>query len=454
MAWGTGPWTQRVGGLRALIAVTVSLLAACGHPASRADSPPPKIVVAGTSSLVDADYDIRVSGLPPESTVVVTLSSRDYLQEKWTSAIRVTASSNGTVDLGGAAPLPGGAYAGAHAMGLQDQLRPSSGCGGGCLFYPPTGSSTETLTVSTPGRVLATANIARTTSLPGEHLIHLASPDQPFQGSLFSPPLGGQPHSAVLLIGGSEGGEAFGGLAAALASHGHPVLAIAYFGLPGLPQHLSAIPLEYFLPALRYLQAAPGVDASRVFTMGVSRGSEAALLLAAHYRSLVRGAIGYVPSAVVNGAAESASVSAWTIDGRPLPFLPVTPAAVAVGPHGLVERGTFADALTNGPAEQAALIPVLGIRGPVFLAAGGDDQLWPSDRYAELIRRARPRSAANDVTLVYPQAGHALGLAEPDLATGTTSNADGTVLDLGGTVEADAQARRDAWPRLLAFLTG
>ena len=71
-------------------------------------------------------------------------------------------------------------------------------------------------------------------------------------------------------------------LARMLAAHGYPALAVAYFGVPGLPQNLSAILLEYFERALGWLAAQPGVDPARLVVLGGSRGSEAAELLAVH----------------------------------------------------------------------------------------------------------------------------------------------------------------------------
>jgi dienelactone hydrolase len=83
----------------------------------------------------------------------------------------------------------------------------------------------------------------------------------------------------VLIIGGSQGGLASTLAADLLAAHGHPALAIAYFNGPGLPSALVDIPLEYFAGALRWLRRQPQVEPQHVLTLGISFGSEAALLL-------------------------------------------------------------------------------------------------------------------------------------------------------------------------------
>jgi pimeloyl-ACP methyl ester carboxylesterase len=154
-----------------------------------------------------------------------------------------------------------------------------------------------------------------------------------------------------------------------LAAHGYPTLSLANFEEPGLPQTLANLPLEYFVKALALLRRQPGVDPKHVLVFGVSRGSEAALLLGAHFPSLVDGVIAGVPSSVVNVGLSDHTSAAWTLAGHPIPYEPVD------------ELGD-AD-----PADvPAAVIPVEQIRGPVFTACGQDDQVWPSCKYAAAIK--------------------------------------------------------------------
>lgn len=88
-------------------------------------------------------------------------------------------------------------------------------------------------------------------------------------------PDGGPAAPGVLLLGGSEGGLHERD-ARVLAAEGFTVLALAYFGAPGLPPGLVDVPLEYFSRGLDLLAArAPG----RLGVLGGSRGGEAALLV-------------------------------------------------------------------------------------------------------------------------------------------------------------------------------
>ncbi len=130
--------------------------------------------------------------------------------------------------------------------------------------------------------------------------------------------------AAVLVIGGSEGGVASPPLADGLATRGYPTLSLAYFAAPGLPSSLLRIPLEYFARALRWLRSRPGVDAERVYVVGMTRGSEAAELLSTVYPKLVHGLVASVPSNVslwgLRRGVSTCDGPAWTQRGTSLPY--------------------------------------------------------------------------------------------------------------------------------------
>src|SRR5258708_38276392 len=75
-----------------------------------------------------------------------------------------------------------------------------------------------------------------------------------FFGRYYAPAATSAPRPAVLLFGGAEGGlSGYLDVAAGLlASHGFPALAIAYFGIQGLPPQLANLRLEYFMGALTW----------------------------------------------------------------------------------------------------------------------------------------------------------------------------------------------------------
>jgi dienelactone hydrolase len=232
---------------------------------------------------------------------------------------------------------------------------------------------------------------------------------------------------ALLVLGGADGGFSLGGpsttlLAALLAAHGYPALALAYFNAPGLPPTLTGIPLEYFATALRWLRRQPHVDPGRVLTLGISRGSEAALLAGVNYPSLVGGVIASVPDSLVVGGLS------WTLHGRPLP-------------------GGF----------PAGVIPVERIKSPIFLACGGADRINASCQQAQAImgRLAAHHDAYRHVLYPYPAAGHGVGTLVPyEPVADTTTDQQITQQLLAGTSPGgNPAAQADLWPRILHFLT-
>jgi hypothetical protein len=175
------------------------------------------------------------------------------------------------------------------------------------------------LTASVDGHQPATASLTRQWRPASvSEQVTLVSREG-FDGAMFSPGVATTRRSAVLAFGGSEGGTGTGiQVAEALAAKGYPALGIGYFGAPGLPT-LSDIPMEYFVTALRWLARQPGVDPHHIDVYGVSRGSEAALLLGADFPTLAGGVITASPSSVVNASVEHFDRPAWTLGGKPLP---------------------------------------------------------------------------------------------------------------------------------------
>src|SRR5258706_11379866 len=96
---------------------------------------------------------------------------------------------------------------------------------------------------------------------------------------LYAHPDAAPPWPTVVAFGGSSGG--FGpsiGWAPALASQGFAVLAVAYFAAPGLPPALVDIEVEVVERAAAWVFDQSHVAGDKVAVMGISRGSELALL--------------------------------------------------------------------------------------------------------------------------------------------------------------------------------
>jgi dienelactone hydrolase len=288
-----------------------------------------------------------------------------------------------------------------------------------CFGAPIAGRNAVTLSVTSGGRQLARTSLSRRITPASVRVGHLSVAHDGIYGYEFTP-AGGARRPGVLVIGGSEGGDGVGVVEAAglLAAHGYPTLALAYFKEPGLPSALERISLEYFARALRVLRRQPDVDPAHLVVMGSSRGGEAALLIASTFPTLVHGAIALVPNVNIGPSLPlGSSVPAWTYRGQAL--APGTP------------------------------IPLGRIDGPIMAVGGGLDNVWDSPTYVQEIQQRLRDShfRFDDTSLVYPQAGHNIGVPVPYLPQPIEQSF------FGGTAGGDAAAKADLWPRILRYLS-
>ena len=388
------------------------LAAAAVAAAACAGSEDVTVEVTPRTSLADEPIHIVVSGLPARAPVSLALTSKDAAGVTWRSSARFRSNADGVVDLDRVAPLAGD-YTGVWGSGLlvsmqpDEPLAPSYGFEGTRPFdfrlrVLVSGEERASTTFS---RRYTARPLRRTRTFLGTH---------GFVGE-YAAPADARRRPAVLVLGGSEGRLSTASLAHLLAARGYPSLAVAYFGLPGLPDDLWGIRLEYFAKALRWLASRPEVDGSRMFVLGGSRGSEAALLLGVHYPRLVHGVIASVPSSVSNGG--------WTLRGK---MLPHTSEQWSAHPTDVPE----------------AVIPVERIRGPIFVNCGRNDFIWPSCNFARAIMQ-RLEAHEHPYRRVFHESaagGHAIGFFEPYHPE-----------TLRGSLN-DERARERMWPKLLEFL--
>jgi dienelactone hydrolase len=240
----------------------------------------------------------------------------------------------------------------------------------------------------------------------------------------------------IVFLGGSEGGLPYP--LPFLAAKGYPTLTLAYFKERGLPESLESIPLEYFDKPIAWLQHNAHISSTNIVVIGGSRGAELALLLGS-LKPAIKGVIAISPSSVVwSGLPKDFSTGAcpsWTLAGKPIPYMPFDTNDVTSGIYNYFVRSL---ARTND-VERAA-IHVENIRGPILLACGQDDPVWPSAEMANTIcTRLRDAGFKYKYTqLVYKNAGHTLNER----------------FMIGGTVEGNKEARIDLAKQILAFLGG
>jgi dienelactone hydrolase len=416
------PMTRR--SVYTLVIAVCVLLGTMSCSAGRASNHRVSISISPSTELSDDPVSITVRGLAGGSRVSLGATATDASHVTWTSDASYKVPSNGVLTSG--APAISGSYTGVDPMGLLLTMVPPScaqppqgacalGSSAGSEFIAPRNGYGVRFTAKVGHSTVATATALRESALSS------AVRDSPLRpkadglyGELLEPvvsPGGRRP--GIVLFGGSEGGVAGARyVGSQLAAHGYPVLALAYFDEPGLPQGLQNIPLEYFSKALGLLRKQPAVDPRHVFVYGASRGGELALLLAATYPAQVNGVIAGVPSSNVNGSYPRRDGVAWTLNGLPVP---------------------------EGP------IAVENIRGPILQTCATLDVVWDSCGYVSQIssRLTAHHFRYPVTTLRLEDAGHLAGA--PSCCASITTAA-------GGTPSGNALAQTAGFTGLLRFL--
>jgi dienelactone hydrolase len=429
--------------------------------------PVPLISVRPDAPAVDAPLEILLESFPPGAEVIVRTGMRDLFGKRWAARATFVVDPDGCVDVATQAPLAG-SYAGADPMGLIWSM--AEDLSGG--ISPPAGPdplppAALTITAQVPDMPVVEMVLDRLRLPVGVERFDVR--EHGLVGTLFWPREQG-PRPGVILL--AETGRGLPEVdAALLAGHGFTVLALAYLGMEGLPPALVEVPLEYFANAVSFMQASRAVLGDRVAVIGGSRGGEAALLVGAT-DSRVRAVVSTVGSGVMRQGIPPGDtllelltnrVAGWSQQGRPLPFLPCSVPPELASQLAMGEPVELAlalrDPLADAEAVQAAAIPVERIQGAVLLVSAGQDKAWPSLALHEVaerrLRRERRRWPVEH--LVYEAAGHAITPPPYGPATELTMNgpgidSPGVPLATGGTPEANAAARADAWVRIRRFL--
>jgi len=258
----------------------------------------------------------------------------------------------------------------------------------------------------------------------------------------------GDPSMAVLVLAGSSG-RIDERRARLLAGRGALAVSIRWFGGPGQPPGICEVPLETFTAVIDGLEA---LGSGRIGIVGTSKGAEAALWVAC-VDPRVAAVVAVAPTSVgwanVGPGRDNRTRpwrSSWTWRGRPLPFVPYDDTWPESSPP-VAYRTLYEQSLATYPAAAgAAAIPVERTRADLVLIGGGDDQMWPSDRFIAQIEDRRRRSGRAVVSLVEPGAGHR------PVFPGEEPPAPSDLAIYGGSPGADRALGRRAWPLILETL--
>lgn len=209
----------------------------------------------------------------------------------------------------------------------------------------------------------------------------------------------------IILLGGSEGGKSWSSeldnkTRRELLQRGYALLSLAYFGTDEVSPTLQSIPLEYFEKSIDWALNQPGMDKSGVAVMGVSKGGEAALLLASYFPEKVKAVIGIVPSSNVFQGLEAfkpsnKEVSSWSYQGKDIPYASLVKNNNLKKALELWEKEqkiewteVYRDAIKDLAADKKSAIMLEKAKCPIFLLSGKQDLCWASfDMCEKLVKR-------------------------------------------------------------------
>lgn len=266
----------------------------------------------------------------------------------------------------------------------------------------------------------------------------------------------------IVILPGAEGGDGAGKrFGPVLARLGYAAVSLPYYSpawgptmpppeFPDLPGSFVDIRIDQLATLRAALAKMPGVDVERFGLFAGSKGAEFALIAASRF-PWIDAVVAYAPSDLVwegwglETIEAEGTRSSFAADGKPLPFMPYRGFTEGLlNPAKADLRAIHENGRADHPErEAAARIPVERYRGKLMLVAGDQDKLWNSGRMARNIAASRSKAGLKTETLLYPEAGHDLG------GGSATPRVDARG---GGTPEANAAARADAWPKAMIFL--
>jgi dienelactone hydrolase len=452
----------------------------CVHSVQTATSAKPRLEVATIVS--GQTPSVSVSGLAPRAAVRIA-SLRAF--EVWTNEdangwkpktiplvgwADVNADAQGRIDMT-TANIRSGSWTGIDPYGLFWSVRKLSysGIPAGLedLVAAQTAKRGETRLFLIAGdsvTATATATFAEPPNLKIEAVSIGAL------NGVFAAPEGARGAPAVILLHGSEGGDAASAraLAVRFAGQGFAAFALNYFawdmsGIETISNVHINIPIERIAEVRAWLAQQTEADVTRLGVYGHSKGAEFAAVAAVRY-PWIKAVAACVPSDVVwegygigdpraqrlRREPDPAVRSSWSWQGEPLPYVPLRPYVDANAAYfDNTER--YDRSRNDDPvAARRAIIAIEQSPAAFLLIGGGKDEVWASGRMADaLAARLRAANRPDDAAaLVFADAGHGIcgdGTYPPNVWS--EDSADPRVKDLN----AEGKAAVTSWQATASF---
>ena len=331
------------------------------------------------SELADESFSIVIDGLKPRETYRVEMFLSDYYcinapmllahDGLWKSTATFVSDKNGIIDMS-QTPSCSGSYEGISTMGLFFNAKPLTNkrkkLPNSLSEIPLLAHFFVDIKIMQGNTVIAERTFTR--HYMSSQISHKDIYGRYFQGRLFyDKKLRKAP--AVIIVSGSEGRiEKAQNIAQLLSSRGYICLAVAYFGLEGLPKHLECIPLECLVEAKNYLRQHPQVDSEKIGIYGRSKGAELVLAEESLFND-VQCLVLNSPSDVVYEGIEgkwNSHTSSWTHLQKELPY------------QKLRLRDYLLSKLFRKPIPKdcSARIDISKLSSPILLLGSTVDEIW------------------------------------------------------------------------------
>merc|ERR1719259_566575 len=412
---------------------------------------PPRLSVSPASAMFDEPVSITASGLCPGQPYSVTSSVTDSKGVPFTALAHYTADSEGRIDTA-KQPAIGGHYSGLQPMGLVANLRPERSTkykhhrfsfkdvmtpnsyefklheGYSLVHQLMHGRDPPVLDSATHTRALAGPGVRR---IPVRH--------GRVRGVLYLPE-GPGPHPGVIDLFGSAGG-CLQHRSALLASRGVASLALAFFAYEDLPERIEEIDIDYFEQAADYLTSRPEVAGDGVGAIGVSKGGDLVLSMAA-YMEKVKATV------VINGSIANVEGKLNLKNGEYIPGNKFNVGAVTMMSNGVFNTR---DLLDDPLLYPESIIAVERITGDVLWLVGEDDRNMHSGYYADLALQRWGDGPGKLQVVRYPGAGHLIEPPYVPFCEMSYHRFFNRALLWGGEDKAHCDAQVDSWRRMVSF---
>ena len=243
-----------------------------------------------------------------------------------------------------------------------------------------------------------------------------------FVGHLAEPDIGSD-RAVIVVMGGEQSLLPGIKFAERYADYGITGLSVSLFGAPGLPDSPNQIPVDMFIPAVKYLKEKKRIQHISIY--GQSMGSIFAVLAAQYiggFENLIMVSPTHVPfEGTLKDKKTMTGHSVATWKGQEIPFVKADFSKVKASRYyrhpGAKCRVmgmwiAYYDAYANEQCVNAARLSVEKTGARVLLIAGDEDEAWPAMYSVRKIgEQLRAVHYDKDVKIiVYPHGSHLNGL--------------------------------------------